>query len=271
MADKVLDMEGLSYVLETVKGSIAEKVDKETGKQLSTNDFTDPEKAKLAALADYIHPTTPGNKHIPEGGAAGQFLKWSGDGTAEWAPDNNTTYTDMKGATYYEPGESGLVPAPEAGTENMFLGCDGTWRAPMGTTYDNANSALDGLMSKEDKIKLDTIDRGAQSNLIEVVKVNNIPVSILNKTVNIDLANYATKADVSSIYKVKGSKNTLANLPATGNVIGDVWNIDDTGANYVWTGSDWDKLSETVDLSGYLQKTDIVFITREEIDALMAI
>ena len=30
----------------------------------------------------YTHPTTAGNKHIPSGGAAGQFLRYSASGTA---------------------------------------------------------------------------------------------------------------------------------------------------------------------------------------------
>ena len=33
---------------------------------------------------NYIHPTTPGNKHIPSGGSSGQILRWSADGTAAW-------------------------------------------------------------------------------------------------------------------------------------------------------------------------------------------
>ncbi len=41
---------------------------------------------------NYVHPTTAGNKHIPTGGASGQFLKYSASGTAVWAADNNTTY-----------------------------------------------------------------------------------------------------------------------------------------------------------------------------------
>jgi hypothetical protein len=41
----------------------------------------------------YTHPTTAGYKHVPTGGAAGQFLKWSASGTAVWAADNNSTYT----------------------------------------------------------------------------------------------------------------------------------------------------------------------------------
>ena len=34
--------------------------------------------------ASYIHPLTPGNKHIPAGGAADQFLGWDSNGVAKW-------------------------------------------------------------------------------------------------------------------------------------------------------------------------------------------
>lgn len=69
---------------------------------------------------------------------------------------------------------------------------------------------------------------------------------------------YATKSEIASVYRVKGTKATVGDLPSTGNVTGDVWNITDTGANYVWDGSAWDKLSETVDLSGYVPNTRTV-------------
>ena len=42
----------------------------------------------------YTHPTTAGNKHVPTGGAAGQFLKYSASGTAVWATPSYTTNTD---------------------------------------------------------------------------------------------------------------------------------------------------------------------------------
>ena len=63
-------------------------------------------------------------------------------------------------------------------------------------------------------------------------------------------------AKVSSVYRFRGSVATYANLPTTGQVVGDVWNVEDTGANYAWSGSEWDKLSETVDLTPYLTKAD---------------
>lgn len=61
------------------------------------------DKSKLdgieAKANNYIHPVTPGNKHIPSGGSAGQILRWSADGTAVWGNDNNTTYGQANSTT----------------------------------------------------------------------------------------------------------------------------------------------------------------------------
>ena len=74
------------------------------------------------------------------------------------------------------------------------------------------------------------------------------------------LTNYYTKTEVdskvSAVYKYKGSVASYSNLPSTGLTIGDVYNVEDTGDNYAWTGTIWDKLSGTVDLSGYQTKID---------------
>lgn len=66
----------------------------------------------------------------------------------------------------------------------------------------------------------------------------------------------AIASAISSVYKYKGSVANYSDLPTTGNEIGDVYNVEDTGDNYAWTGTDWDKLSGTVDLSGYYTKTE---------------
>ena len=89
----------------------------------------------------YTHPTTSGNKHIPSGGKEGQILRWSSDGTAVWGADNNTTYSDMKGATSSTAGTNGLVPAPASGKQNSFLRGDGTWAVPTDTNTWKANSS----------------------------------------------------------------------------------------------------------------------------------
>ena len=36
----------------------------------------------------YTHPTTSGNKHIPNGGMSGQILEWAADGVAIWKNDS---------------------------------------------------------------------------------------------------------------------------------------------------------------------------------------
>lgn len=94
----------VNEAIEGVEGrttsALALKVDKVTGKQLSTEDYTTAEKTKLQGVAananNYVHPTTAGNKHIPAGGAAGQILVNNGDGTAEWQ-DNQGGGIDYTG------------------------------------------------------------------------------------------------------------------------------------------------------------------------------
>ena len=89
----------------------------------------------------YTHPTTSGNKHIPSGGKEGQILRWSSDGSAYWGADNNTTYSDMKGATSSAEGTHGLVPAPASGSQASFLRGDGKWAVPTDTNTWKANSS----------------------------------------------------------------------------------------------------------------------------------
>lgn len=75
--------------LTAIKNSLNNKVDKVSGKQLSTNDYTTTEKQKLAGIAananNYSHPTSAGNKHIPTGGSANQILTWKANGEAQWS------------------------------------------------------------------------------------------------------------------------------------------------------------------------------------------
>lgn len=101
---------------------------------------------KLAGIAEgankYVHPTTSGNKHIPSGGTSGQILRWSADGTAAWGADNNTIYSDMKGATASAAGVHGLVPAPAAGKQEQFLRGDGVWAAPPSASYTHPSSGV---------------------------------------------------------------------------------------------------------------------------------
>lgn len=75
-----------------------------------------------------------------------------------------------------------------------------------------------------------------------------------------DEVNTSINNAVTSVYRVKGSVENSSSLPTTGVLVGDVYNILSTGENVVaiavnGTKVTWDKLSETVDLTGYMTYT----------------
>lgn len=59
-------------------------------------------------------------------------------------------------------------------------------------------------------------------------------------------------AKVASVYKYKGSVANESALPKSGQAVGDVYDLQDTGMNVAWNGTAWDKLGISVDLSPYL-------------------
>lgn len=71
----------------------------------------------------------------------------------------------------------------------------------------------------------------------------------------------AEQLGLTTVYQYKGSVATYANLPTTGQKVGDVWNIETAdpdhgikaGDNVAWDGEQWDTLGGNHDLSGYAQ------------------
>lgn len=310
---KYLDSNGLLYLWGKIKALINTKVTSVEGKSLSTNDYTDTDKAKLTGIAananNYTHPTESGSKHVPSGGSSGDVLRWASDGTAVWGadqgtsyseattstaglmsandkeklngiaagannyehpsyttkssglykitvdatghvsaataaaksditaldiPGQDTTYSDMSGADGTSAGVHGLVPAPAADKNNCFLRGDGTWATPTETQYNDATTSTHGLMSTTDKTKLDAF--GAAST-------------------------YALKSDITNMYRYKGSVAAVANLPASENTAGDVYNVESSGMNYAWNGTAWDPLGEIFNVEN---------ISNAEIDTIVA-
>ena len=76
-----------------------------------------------------------------------------------------------------------------------------------------------------------------------------------------DAGDYAKKSDLSSVYRYKGSVATVAALPTTGRTVGDVYNVEADGMNYAWTGSAWDALGASIEVTA---------ITNDEIDQILA-
>ena len=65
----------------------------------------------------------------------------------------------------------------------------------------------------------------------------------------------ALEAKTEAIFHYKGTIATVGDLPQNAE-IGDVYNVEETGSNYAYDGENWDKLSETIDLTPYMTKDD---------------
>lgn len=136
-----------------------------------------------------------------------------------------------------------------------------------------------GLVKKVNDLQ-NTVGDSTKGLVKDLADLNGSAVkSVVVKTVNgetsvsasgvatIDLSNYATKTDISSVYTAKGTKATYADLPTVDNVVGDVWNITaafevggkkyPAGTNVVYTESGWDTLGGELDLSNYYTQEQV--------------
>lgn len=94
----------------------------------------------------YTHPSTDGNKHIPSGGSAGQFVKYSSAGTGAWATpaiadiSGLQTALDGKAASSHNHSaadiNAGVLPASYGGTGLTSI-----------ATLLNTNNTLDTVLA----------------------------------------------------------------------------------------------------------------------------
>lgn len=170
-----------------IASALDNKVDKETGKCLSEENFTFSEKNKLSNIADgannYSHPTGNGSNHIPSGGSEGKILKWKQAGEAKWEDENSYPVAtvnddglmssadktklagiDANANNYTHPTSPGNSHIPSGGAENQILRYDSNGKAKWDDekAYAIATTTSDGLMSSSDKTKLDGL--GGSSN-----------------------------------------------------------------------------------------------------------
>lgn len=169
-----------------VDSKLDTKVDKEEGKGLSTNDYSDNDRQKVSNIVDYVT-------------------------TMRSTASMNTMGLSLD-------------------KKNVITGSIYTTGS---ITFNSASSKSAGVLTASYFEKLDALPSAEE----------------LDQKIN---------TAIGSVYKVKGSVANYDALPKDNVTIGDVYNLEDTGANYVATSTtpDWDKLSETVDLNGYLTKTD---------------
>jgi len=93
----------------------------------------------------YTHPTTAGNKHIPSGGAASQFLQYSADGTAVWS-SVDWSEISSKPATYAPSSHEHSIIISNGSTNQITLDTNSALGIVAGSsisiTYDDVNNKL---------------------------------------------------------------------------------------------------------------------------------
>ena len=83
----------------------------------------------------YAVPTTKGT--------AGQIWTSNGNGIGSWK--DVSQLASFTGATSTKDGTAGIVPAPPAGSQNLFLTANGTWKAaPAGSVFKGATAEESG-------------------------------------------------------------------------------------------------------------------------------
>ena len=105
------------------------------------------------------------------------------------------------------------------------------------------------LGKKADKATVETLTTTVEGKANKATTISGYGITDAYTKTEVD-------AKVSSVYKYKGSVADENALPTEGQVVGDVYNLEDTGMNVAWTGEGWDKLGSVVDLTPYLTKED---------------
>lgn len=139
------------------QNALDNKIDKIEGKSLSANDFTTVLKEKLENIDDNAN-----NYVLPV--ASSTTLGGIKVGTNLSISDG---ILSSKDTIYTHPTTSGNKHIPSGGSSGQILrwSADGTavWGNDNNTTYENATSSSNGLMSSSDKSKLDGIAANANN------------------------------------------------------------------------------------------------------------
>ena len=204
---------------------LSSKVDKVSGKGLSTNDYTTAEKNKLAGLANYTLPIA--SSTALGGVKVGANLSISEEGVLSAIEKTVDLTPYAKKATTLAG--YGITDAKIA---DGVITLGGNTITPL-----TAHQSLENYATKA-------------SIPTKTSQLTNDSGYVISKT----LDNYALKSDVASAVIYKGSVDNYSDLPSTGVQVGWMYNIanaDSThginaGDNVVYNGNEWDNYNGTI-------------------------
>ena len=277
---RFIDYSGLSVVIDWIKETF---VQKETGKGLSTEDYTTTDKQKVTAIpdnpkyTDTIQDLTPYLEKTEASTTYATKIELENIDVTEQL--NSYQKTEAKGIAggYAALGQDGKVPVSQLpddkdtittinGKTGAISKADivalGIPAQDTDTTYTSATTTSEGLMQPSHVTKLNTIAESAEVNTIAQIKRNGTVLNPVNKSVDIsvpvavsELINdngFLTNAQVQQlISEARYMKKTIVEtLPTTGEentlyLVG----IDGTDSNvyeeYMFINDKWELIGST--------------------------
>lgn len=243
MAKKYLDENGVLYFWQKIKTKLSEKVDKEAGKGLSTNDYTTAEKDKLGGIQE---------------GANKTIVDTSLSSSSTNPVQNKIIKAELDTKVDKESGK-GLSTNDYTTPEKNKLG---------------------GIESGAQVNIIETIQKNGIPISASNKTVNIIVPTNTNELTNgagfqnatqVNALISAALADVTGI-----DFQIVESLPSTGKK-GTIYLVSNSGIDnniydeYIWVNNKFEMIGTTaVDLSGYLKSTDLIAITNGEIDTIVA-
>jgi len=238
MANKYLDKEnGLPALWAKIKEYF---VQKETGKGLSTNDYTSAEKTKLSGIATGATKNTidTAMSDTSTNGVQNKVIK-------AYADNINTTLTSS--ISTINTKLNGIETGAEVNViESVKVN---------GTALTVTSKSVDVTVPTKTSDLTNDSDYQTSTQVTTSIE-NAVPTKTSELTNDSDYqtstqATNAINATVSSAVTYKGSL-TSANLPTSGQSVGDMYNLTDdsnygpAGMNVIWNGTDWDAAGSTL-------------------------
>lgn len=272
---KYLDSDGVLYLWNKIKSAF---VKKESGKGLSTNDFTTALMNKLNGIAsganNYVHPSytsrasglykivVDATGHISQVAAVTKA-----DITALGIPaqDTKITVDTAMSATSTNPVQNKVITAYLGDMEDDLTAKINAVLPEPPTQVSNNPYFLQVKVSGSTSAP--TIDMNWAIPDVATSNHNGFMSAEMASKLNAfqNASAYALKSDIVGMYKYKGSVANSSNLPTSSQTKGDVYNIVNAssygpaGTNVAWDGSAWDALGGLFEIES---------ITNAEIDAI---
>lgn len=193
------------------------------------------------ARGDHVHPTD--NTRLGTAGDASQVTVSFNPAAAREAPGSGETLAVIMGKLAKNFADLGALAYKDGVAADDL---DAAVRASLA----KADTALQSFTETDPTVP--AWAKAAAKPAYTAAEVGAIPAEQADS--------FAKKSDLASVYQYKGSVATLAELPAAGSEVGDVWNVEATDMNYGWTGAAWDPLGQIFEIQA---------ITNEEINIIM--